>query len=221
MGPPPATAASADDELLALRSGDRRAFLELVRRLHPSMMRIASLYVSNPALAEEVVQEAWLGVLRGLGAFEGRSSLRGWIFSIVANCARTRGSREARQVPFSALAAEDDEGGPTVAPERFHGPDHPRWAGHWASAPQAWSEERLLQAESCRVAQRAIAELPPRQREVITLRDVEGMESDEVCDLLGLSEANQRVLLHRARAKVRAALDAYLAADGPRAEERK
>jgi RNA polymerase sigma-70 factor (ECF subfamily) len=205
----------AEDEptLAALRAGDEKAFLMLVRQLHPSMLRVASLFVSSRAVAEEVVQETWLGVLRGLSGFEGRSSLRRWIFGILTNCAKARGTREARSVPFSAIAAESEDE-PPVDPSRFLPPDHPRWPGHWSAPPVAWADEKLIQQESLRAAQRAIAQLPRGQREVIVLRDVEGCESEEVCQLLGLSEVNQRVLLHRARSKVRAALELHFQAGG-------
>jgi len=155
--------------LAALRAGDEKAFLAFVRALHPSMLRVASLLVSSRAVAEEVVQEAWLGVLKGLSGFEGRSSLRRWVFGILVNCAKSRGVREARSVPFSALAQEGGDE-PSVDPSRFLPPDHPRWPGHWSLPPVAWAEEKLLQHESVEVAQRAISELPPAQREVIVLR---------------------------------------------------
>ena len=205
----------AEDEptLAALRAGDEKAFLMLVRQLHPSMLRVASLFVSSRAVAEEVVQETWLGVLRGLSGFEGRSSLRRWIFGILTNCAKGRGTREARSVPFSAIEAESEDE-PPVDPSRFLPPDHPRWPGHWSAPPVAWADEKLIQQESLRAAQRAIAQLPRGQREVIVLRDVEGCESEEVCQLLGLSEVNQRVLLHRARSKVRAALELHFQTGG-------
>jgi RNA polymerase sigma-70 factor (ECF subfamily) len=207
----------AEDQatLAALRAGDEKAFLALARQLHPSMLRVASLFVSSRAVAEDVVQDAWLGVLKGLGAFEGRSSLRRWIFGILANCAKSRGVREARTVPFSSLEGENGDE-PVVDPTRFLPADHPRWPGHWSSPPAAWAEEKLIQRESLEAAQRAIDQLPRSQREVILLRDVEGWESDEVCKLLALSEVNQRVLLHRARSKVRAALELHFHGGGRR-----
>jgi RNA polymerase sigma-70 factor (ECF subfamily) len=204
--------ASAEDArvVAALRAGDEKAFLALVQSLNAPMLRVASVYVSSRAVAEEVVQEAWLGVLKGLSAFEGRSSLRRWIFGIVANCARSRGVREARSTPFSAMGpAEDDE--PAVDPGRFLPPDHPRWPGHWSEPPTAWAEDQVLNKESLGVVEAAIALLPVNQREVITLRDVLGWTSEEVCESLGISEGNQRVLLHRARSKVRAALEKHFA----------
>jgi len=172
------------------------------------MLRVASAFVSSRAVAEEVVQEAWLGMLKGLASFEGRSSLRHWIFGILTNCARSRGVREARSVPFSSLGAEEDEG-PAVDPGRFRPPDDSHWPGHWSAPPVAWAEEQLLRREAVQAAQRAMEALPAGQRAVITLRDVDGCESAEVCEMLGISDANQRVLLHRARAKVRAALEQH------------
>jgi RNA polymerase sigma-70 factor, ECF subfamily len=198
--------------LESLRHGDERAFAALVEQHGAAMLRIARLYVRDRAVAEEVVQEAWLGLLRGLDRFEGRSSLRTWLFRIVANLAKTRAVREARTLPFSALAGDEiEDEGPSVPPERFRGPED-RWSGHWASPPEEWGrpERELLSSETRQVIARAIEELPESQRQVITLRDVEGWSSDEVCNVLELSETNQRVLLHRARTKVRHALDDYL-----------
>jgi RNA polymerase sigma-70 factor (ECF subfamily) len=211
------TAPSVDElQLLdALRRGDERAFAALVEEHGGAMLRIARLYVRDRAVAEEVIQEAWLGLLRGLDRFEGRSSLRTWLFRIVTNLAKTRGVRESRSVAFSALAGEEvEDTGPSVPPERFRGPED-RWSGHWASPPEEWGrpEHALLSAETRAVIDRAIAALPDVQRQVITLRDVEGWGSEEVCNALELSETNQRVLLHRARTKVRHALDDYLAGE--------
>jgi RNA polymerase sigma-70 factor, ECF subfamily len=194
----------------ALRVGDEVAFRELIRMYGAGMLRVAQMYVSSRAVAEEVVQEAWLGVLNGIGRFEGRSSLKTWLFRIVANTAKTRGMRESRSLPFSAFA--DDEGEPTVSPDRFLGSGE-RFPGHWSVPPGNWArlpEGSLLAAETMEVVRRAIDRLPPAQRSVLTLRDVEGLEADEVCNALDLTETNQRVLLHRARAKVRAALEEYL-----------
>ena len=207
----------SDDErvLAALRVGDEQAFLVLVQRLHPSMLHVALAFVPSRAVAEEVVQEAWLGVLKGLAQFEGRSSLRRWIFGILSNCARTRGFREARSVPLSSLGAEDDSE-PAVDPSRFRPPYHSHWPGHWSSPPTPWPEEQLLRREAVEAVERAIQDLPPGQRAVITLRDIQGCESAEVCDVLGISEGNQRVLLHRARSKVRAHLERRLQAEKPR-----
>ena len=199
------------EQLAALRAGDERAFASLVDEHGAAMLRVARLYVRDRAAAEEAVQEAWLGVLKGIERFEGRSSLRTWLLRIVANVARTKGVRESRSVPFSALGDE----GPSVPEERFRGPED-RWAGHWASPPEEWArpEQELLSAVTRAQVAAAISALPDTQRQVISLRDVEGWSADEVCNVLGLSETNQRVLLHRARTKVRAALDGYLTGKG-------
>jgi RNA polymerase sigma-70 factor (ECF subfamily) len=198
----------------ALRAGDEHAFERLVAEYHASMLRLALSFVRNRAVAEEVVQETWLGVLNGLDRFEGRSSLKTWVFRILTNRAKTRGEREGRTVPFSSLA-EPGEEGPSVEPERFSGPDH-RWAGHWAAYPERWEtvpERKLLSSEARTRIDDAIAGLPPSQRAVITLRDVTGLTSEEVCNVLELSETNQRVLLHRARSRVRAVLEDYFKED--------
>jgi len=204
-------ASATDLELLAqLRAGDEDAFMTLVRSLTPSMRRVARMYVSTDAVADEVVQDAWLGVLRGLDAFEGRSSLRTWIFRILVNIAKTRGQREGRSVPFATLAGDDlDE--PTIDPGAFRGAEDPA-AGGWSTLPFDWRgmpEQRAEGAETLRVIGRAIAALPPMQAEVIRLRDVQGWSSEEVRNALDLSETNQRVLLHRARARVRRALEEH------------
>jgi RNA polymerase sigma-70 factor, ECF subfamily len=193
-----------------LRAGDDAAFAELMRLYGAGMLRVAQMFVSSPAVAEEVVQEAWLGVLKGIGRFEGRASLKTWLFRIVTNTAKTRGVRESRSVPFSSLGR--DEEGATVSPERFLR-ESERFPGHWAVPPGSWAgvpEARLLAAETMDVVRREIERLPPSQRAVLTLRDVEGLSSEEVCNALDLTETNGRVLLHRARAKVRAALEEYL-----------
>jgi RNA polymerase sigma-70 factor (ECF subfamily) len=177
------------------------------------MLREALLYVRTSAVAEEVVQEAWLGVLKGLDRFEGRSSLKTWILRIVANRARTRGEREARIVPLSSLGAGDGEDGPSVDPDRFLPLDDPMYPGGWAIPPRSWArlpEEELLAAETLQQVRAAIAKLPARQQEVIVLRDVEGWEPEEVSAALDLTPGNQRVLLHRARSKVRNELERYL-----------
>ena len=211
-GPAPAAARRL---VAALRAGDERAFTPLVARLHPAMLRLARGFVPSHAVAEEVVQEAWLGVLRGLDRFEGRSSLRAWVLRITVNRAKTRGERERRTVPFSALAErEADANEPAVEVDRFLGPDH-RWAGHWAVAPRPFRgpEQALEDRETMGLVMRVVDGLTPAQRTVITLRDLEGWDAVEVCDLLGISEGNQRVLLHRARSKVRAALERHLGED--------
>ena len=197
-----------------LRRGREDAFLALVRRHQSSMLRVAQAFVSSAAVAEEVVQEAWLGVLRGLDGFQGRSSLRSWIFGILTNCARTRGAREARSAPFSSFAGPDEDE-PAVDPSRFLGPDHPRWPGHWASPPEQWADEKLATRQTLEFVRRAIEGLPAAQKQVITLRDVEGWSSAETCEALAISEGNQRVLLHRARSKVRARVEEFMR-EGPR-----
>jgi RNA polymerase sigma-70 factor (ECF subfamily) len=190
-----------------LRARDERAFAELVREWSPSMLRLARMYTPSRAVAEEVVQEAWLGVLQGIDRFEGRSSLKTWVFRILVNRAMTRGAREARSVPFAALAASEvarDE--PAVDPDRF------ARDGAWASPPRRWQDSpelALRSAETLGVVRAAIAELPPMQRLVVTMRDLEGFGSEETCNALEISETNQRVLLHRGRAKVRAALERH------------
>ena len=201
---------SPEDALLVegLRAGDEAAFAAVMRMYGRGMLRVAEMYVSSRAIAEDVVQEAWVGVLRGIGRFEGRSSLKTWLYRIVANTAKTRGVRESRSVPFSSLGDDEDEG--TVDADRFLGSGD-RFPGHWAVPPQVWAPEgRLLADETLGVVERAIDKLPPAQRAVITMRDVQGFTSEEVCNALDLTETNQRVLLHRARAKVRRALEEYM-----------
>jgi RNA polymerase sigma-70 factor (ECF subfamily) len=202
------------EKLAALRSGDERAFAALVERHHGAMVRFAMVYVPSRAVAEEVAQETWLAVLDGLDRFEGRSSLKTWIFRILTHKALTRGVREHRTVPFSSLFdPAKDEGEPAVDPERFSSSHGGTYPGHWSDPPRRWEgapEERLLSRETLAHVGAAIVALPPSQREVITLRDVEGWTSAEVCNVLGITETNQRVLLHRARSKVRRALERYL-----------
>jgi RNA polymerase sigma-70 factor (ECF subfamily) len=207
---------SSDDLSLAalLRAGDEAAFMALVEQLQPAMLRVARMHVPTAAVAEEVVQDAWLGVLRGLDSFEGRSSLRTWIFRILTNIAKTRGQREGRSLPFASLAGDDLET-PAVDPSRFDSPvDSSR--GHWSTLPADWTgipEDRLLGHETLNVIGEAIAGLPPMQAEVIRLRDALGWSSEEVRNALDLTETNQRVLLHRARAKVRDALERYFSSE--------
>lgn len=196
----------------ALARGDEAAFASLVALHHAPLRRLAITYVRSAAVADEVVQETWLGVIRGIASFDGRSSLKTWIFSILANTAKTRAQRERRTVPISALL-DDREDGPTVDPSRFLDANHASWPGHWTSPPARWDdlpEEHLLGRETLDLVRMAIETLPPMQRQVIVLRDIEGWPADEVCAVLDLSEGNQRVSLHRARAKVRQALEEYL-----------
>lgn len=193
-----------------LRAGDEDAFMKLVEALQPSMLRVARMYVSTQAVAEEVVQDTWLGVLQGIGRFEGRSSLRTWIFRILTNIAKTRGQREGRSVPFATLAG-DDLDAPTWDPSMFLGTDD-ETSYHWSTLPNDWRgipEQRLLSGETRKIVATVVDALPPMQAEVIRLRDVHGWSSEEVRNALDLTETNQRVLLHRARAKVRRALDEY------------
>ena len=204
--------AAEDASLVAsLRDGDERAFEQAVDTFYPAMLAVAQGYVRTRSVAEEVVQEAWVGVFRGIDRFEGRSKLRTWVLQIVANLARDRAVREARSVPFSAFEPTG-ESEPVVEAERFYRADEP-FPGGWRSFPTNWRtlpEPRLLARETLELVDQAIGELPPAQRTVITLRDVSGFEADEVCEALGISEGNQRVLLHRARAKVRASLERHL-----------
>jgi RNA polymerase sigma-70 factor (ECF subfamily) len=198
----------------ALRRGDRDAFEKLVDDLSPGLLRLAMMHTPSRAVAEEVVQDTWIAVINGIDRFEGRSSLRTWIYRILLNIARTRGQRERRTLPFSYFRRRAEEGGdePAVEPERFQGrrDDQP---GGWASPPIEWTapEDRLATAEARDVMLEAIATLPPRQREIITLRDLQGLSAEEARNALDLKETNQRVLLHRARSKVRAALERYYA----------
>jgi len=200
--------------LQMLREGNDAAFVVLIDCYHTSMLRLAQAYVPTKAVAEEVVQEAWLGVLQGLHRFEGRSSLKTWIFHILTNCAKTRALREGRSIALSSMPDYETQfHEPAVDPERFIPPDDPQGKGRWATYPQSWDhipEARLLSQETRAYIERAIEALPPSQRAVITLRDIEGWTSEEVCRLLEISQANQRVLLHRARSKVRRALEQYL-----------
>jgi RNA polymerase sigma-70 factor, ECF subfamily len=196
---------SAELRLVArLQAADESAFRTLVQRYHGSLMRFALVFLPNRALAEEAVQDTWTAVLDGMSSFQGRSSLKTWIFRILTNRAKTRLMREARSVPFSSLKESDLDEQP-VDPARFSS------SGRWAEPPQGWNddspERQLIDREAIRCVERALQELPPKQRAVVTLRDVEGLESDEVCHVLGVRETNQRVLLHRGRSKLRQALE--------------
>jgi len=205
----------SDEEFVdALRRGEETAFAVLLDRYYGPMLRLAMTQIPNRTQAEDIVQEAWLGVVQGIHRFESRSSLRTWISHILLNIARTRARRERRSVPFSALEGTGDEApGPSVAPGRFLPDNHQRWPRHWAVPPRSWGpspEERLLSKETQVVIERAIAALPETQRAVITLRDIQGVTSPEAANLLGITEGHQRVLLHRARSKVRGVLEEYL-----------
>jgi RNA polymerase sigma-70 factor, ECF subfamily len=200
-----------DEQLVAaLRAGDEEAFRTVVREWHSSMLRVAQIFVPTRSLAEEVVQETWLRVLGALDRFEGRSSLKTWVFRILVNTAKTRAQREGRVVPFSSLHDPARIPEAAVEPERFLPDDHDRHPGGWSAPPRALPEERLVASETREVIAAAVEKLPANQRAVISLRDVEGWSADEVRNALDLSEVNQRVLLHRARAKVRSALEDYL-----------
>lgn len=195
-----------------LKCGDEAAFRALVARHHASMIRFAMGYVHTRASAEEVVQETWLALVDGLEGFEGRSSLTTWIYGILANKARTKGVRDARSVSFSELAA-DGGGNPAVDPDRFDS------GGMWVDPPGIWDSlnpERIVAGkELCVHLAQIVGNLPPMQRAVITLQDIEGQDARDVCSLLELTDANRRVLLHRARSKVRDEIEAILGADRP------
>ena len=231
--PSPAVSAAADDErcrsressgrgiasaveailIRQLRAGDETAFTEMVNQYHGALIRLALAHVSDRSVAEEVVQDVWMAVLEGIDRFEGRSSLKTWVFSILTNKAKTRGVRERRSIVVSALSAEGEEGDDaTVDPSRFRTSGH--WKDYWIDYPQSWDEgtpeRHVLEKEGAGLLEQAIAALPSRLKQVLIMRDVEGLDSKEVCVLLSISEANQRVLLHRARGKVRQALETYL-----------
>ncbi len=200
--PRPRGATTDDDAELVtrLRAGDEQAFVQLVARHHAAMLRLARSFVSSSAIAEEVVQDTWLGVVRGIDGFAGRSSFKTWLFQILVNRARSTGVRERRGVTIGDAT-------PAVESARFDG------SGAWAAPPQHWAEdsdERLLAESLAERLRSALDELPPRQREVVILRDVDGLSGSEVCDVLEISEANQRVLLHRGRSQLRGALEQFV-----------
>lgn len=208
--------ASADDWHLIglLREGNEEAFVSLIDRHYSHMLPLAMIYVATRVVAEEVVQETWVAVLEGIHRFEGRSSLKTWIFRILTNRAKTRAQREGRSIPFSSIAdMQLDDTESAVDPDRFRHQGE-KWAGGWVSFPATWEElpeERVLSQETRNCIEKAIATLPPNQREIIILRDMEGWSAEETCHALNISEGNQRVLLHRARSKVRGALEKYFA----------
>ena len=198
--------------LKSLRISDEGAFTWLVQQYHNSLVRLAFSYVGDSGLAEEVAQETWLAVLKGLDRFEGRSTIKTWIFTILTNRAKTRAQREKRSLPFVNL---DDafENEPTVDPARFNPSTSPTFPGHWSVNPVSWEnipEKTMLSREFYNVVLKAVSDLPPGQQAVITLCDIEGFSPKETCNILDISETNQRVLLHRARARVRQALENYL-----------
>lgn len=204
--------------LRRLRSGDEKAFQDLVGTHSPSMTRVAMAFLPRRAIAEEVVQETWLNVVRSLGAFEGRSSLRTWIFTILGNCARRRAEQEQRLIPMADLAAQEAGGDDIgVSADRFF--DGGRWQGMWSTVVHRWDdvpEHHLLSSELRGAMLEAIDALPRMQRAVIALRDIEDWPADEVCEYLGILDGNQRILLHRARMTVRAAIEQYLEASEQR-----
>ena len=203
-------AASDAQTVAALRAGDERTFRELFERNYPMMKRVARGYVGSEAVAEEIVQDTWMAIVTGIDRFEGRSTLGTWIFSILTNQAKNHSARERRALPLSAISqAGLDE--PVVDPDRFQKDDE-AWPGHWATPPRPWQkpERRLLSLEAREHLKEALAQLPERQRVIVGLRDVEGLSAGEVCDLLDLSQENQRVLLHRGRSRLRAVLEEYI-----------
>jgi RNA polymerase sigma-70 factor (ECF subfamily) len=213
----------SDDAALvaALRAGDDAAFGWLLHRYDATLRRLARSYVATDAVADDVVQDTWMGVIRGIDGFEHRSSVKTWIVRILMNVARTRGVREARTVPLAGLGAAGDASEATFPSDRFLAAGHDQWPGHWRSFPLDWEtrpDERLLARETLAEVAAALDRLPPAQRDVVVLRDLEGWSSDEVCVTLDVSETNQRVLLHRGRAKVRQALEPFLARAAERGE---
>jgi RNA polymerase sigma-70 factor (ECF subfamily) len=207
-----ATRCEADEQVVAsLRAGDERTFHELYQRHHPAMKRVARSYVDSDTVAEDVVQETWLAVLTGIDRFEARSALGTWIFSILINQAKSLSTKERRTLPLSCLGPGDE---PAVGADRFQ-TDDDAWPGHWATPPRPWEkpDRRLLSLEARSRLKDALALLPERQRLIVGLRDVDGLSSGEVCELLDLSQENQRVLLHRGRSRLRAALGEYLEHD--------
>ena len=199
------------DLVAALRTGDEETFRRIVREWHSSLVRVAQIFVPTRALAEEVVQETWLRVLGALDRFEGRSSLKTWVFRILVNTAKTRAQREGRVIPFSSLHDPARVPEAAVDADRFLADNHERHPGGWSSPPPELPEDRLIAAETRALIEQAIESLPANQRAVISLRDIEGWSSGEVRNALDLTEVNQRVLLHRARSRVRQALEEYLA----------
>lgn len=209
----PLSLTKAEDQRIArLREGDEGAFAELVDQHQSVLLRIARGYVGNREVAEEVVQDTWMGVIESLNRFEGRSSLRTWICGILIHKAKDRGVREKRHTTFSAFESYDNEHGEAVDPSRFQ--QSGEWAGHWAFPPQPWNDqtpEKLLASrQAVQAMRRAIETLPATLKEVLILRDVEGVDAKEVCGLLKITETNLYVRLHRARERVRAAIEVYL-----------
>jgi RNA polymerase sigma-70 factor (ECF subfamily) len=212
-GPTTGALPSDADLVAGLRAGAEATFAMLLDAWSPGLLRTARAYVASTEAAEDVVQETWLAVIRGVDRFEGRSSLRTWVYRILVNIAKTHGVKDSRTVAWSGLSENDV--GPTVDPGRFRGPDEP-YPGHWRRFPDAWPspESQMVWREARAMVDSVLAELPHRQRIVITLRDVDGYSSEEVCSILDITAANQRVLLHRARAAVRRQLEDYFATSG-------
>lgn len=204
-----------DDQIIAqLLAGDEQTFETVVAHYYPMMLRLARLYVPVAEIAQDVIQETWIGVLRGLPNFQRRSSLKTWIFSILINRAKTLARREGRYV--DSLSLDEDEAEPVVSPECFRPADDPQWPHHWAQPPYEFgnvAEDQVIANEISALVEGTINRLPPMQREVILLRDFQYWSSEEICQLLEISEANQRVLLHRARSKIRQILEDYLKGD--------
>ena len=200
----------ADEQIVsALRAGDENVFREVYERNYPVMKRVARGYVDSDAVAEEIVQETWMAIVKGIGRFERRSALGTWIFSILINQAKSHNARERRALPLSSVATTGDEG-PVLDMDRFQKDDE-AWPGHWATPPRPWQkpERRLLSLEARAQLKQALTELPDRQRVIVGLRDIEGLSAEEVCELLELTQENQRVLLHRGRSRLRTVLEGY------------
>lgn len=208
----PRTVESADElEIVAaLRRGDEETFHQLFRSNYPMMKRVARGYVDSDAVAEEIVQETWVAILTGIERFKGQSTLFTWMFSILVNQARTHNARERRALPFCSIEAEQTDE-PAVDADRFQ-TDDDAWPGHWATPPRPWQkpDRRLLSLEAREHLKLALQQLPERQRLIVGLRDVEGFTAEEVCEQLQLSQENQRVLLHRGRSRLRAALEEFV-----------
>jgi RNA polymerase sigma-70 factor (ECF subfamily) len=210
IGAPGSAPLSDERVVAALQAGDERTFRELFERHAPIMKRVARGYVDSDAVAEEIVQETWVAIVTGIDRFEGRSALGTWMFSILTNQAKTHTARERRAVPFSSVGSRGDDE-PAVDADRFQ-KDGDAWPGHWATPPRPWQkpERRLLSLEVREQLRGALAQLPARQRAIVALRDIDGASAEEVCELLGLSQENQRVLLHRGRSRLRAELEKHL-----------
>ena len=213
LGAAPTPPADPDADLVAgLKRRDESAFVTLVKRYQRTLLRLALVYCRTLAVAEEIVQDTWLGVIRGIDRFEQRASFKTWLFQILVNRARTRAAQEGRALSFSSFSDEAEQAAdPAVPAERFRGADD-KWADNWAVPPRSWGESSdagVLAGETLDLIKQAIATLSPAQQQVITLRDVEGWPAEDVCNALQLSETNQRVLLHRARSRVRALLESH------------